>query len=54
MGQETLDAEGLPEEERKRHISAVKKMIELGMGAAYGVEEPGGHETSVDCGARLG
>ena len=37
----TLDAADLPPEERARLESAVRSMMELGMGAVYGVEEPG-------------
>ena len=48
-----LDAADLPPEERARLESAVRRMMELGMGAVYGVEEPGVPEASVDCASRL-
>ena len=48
-----LSADELPEEERSRLESAVRAMVALGMGAVYGVEEPGEPEAEVDCGSRL-
>ncbi len=53
MDGRVLDADELPEDERKRLQSAVRAMVELGMGATYGVEEPGEPDAEVDCGARL-
>ena len=48
-----MDAEELPEEERERIASAVRAMVELGLGVTYGVEESGVPEASVDCASKL-
>ena len=53
MDERVLDEDELSEEERQRLQSAVRAMVELGMGAAYGVEEPGEPDADVDCSARL-
>jgi hypothetical protein len=49
-----LDRLSLPEEERRRLISALQKMVEMGIAAVYGGEDEGVPDAPVDCGPRLG
>jgi hypothetical protein len=41
------------EEEDKRLAPLIKKMLEMGIGAVYGVEDEEGEWTEVDCRSRL-
>jgi Fe-S-cluster containining protein len=43
----------IPEAERERLRSALLRMMELGVGAVYGVEDEGVPEKRVDCGPEL-
>ncbi len=43
----------LPEEEKQRLLSALQKMVEMGIAAVYGREDVGVPDAAVDCGPRL-
>jgi len=43
----------IPEEERQRIVSALIKMMEMGMGAVYGDEDDGVPDAQVDCDALM-
>lgn len=43
----------IPEEEKRRIVSALIKMMEMGMGAVYGDEDDGIPDADVDCGALM-
>lgn len=43
----------IPEEEKQRIVSALIKMMEMGMGAVYGDEDPNTPASEVDCAPRL-
>jgi len=44
----------IPEDERKRIVSALIKMMDLGIGAVYGDEDEGAPESAFDCQGKLG
>jgi len=44
----------LPEEEKQRLLSALRKMVEMGIAAVYGREDEGVPDAAVDCSPRLG
>jgi hypothetical protein len=49
-----LDCLSLPDAERRRLISALQKMVEMGIAAVYGGEDEDAPDAAVDCTARLG
>lgn len=50
---DNLDEPSIPEDEKKRIVSALIKMMEMGMGAVYGEEDENVPDAKVKCGSLM-